>query len=179
MLYGFPPLSCLMFAFNILDMVGVSFRAKPSISHKLAKPPCFLTSICSRIRLVSSTDSILAILLIHGVKIKLPKGLDFASPSGKLNGMEIGSWLKAQKGRSIALSRLINVPPSFVTKMAKKEKEVPAEHCRAIVDFTDGAVTVQELRPNDWFKYWQELAVPPVDGAGAAIENVVKEVNNV
>jgi len=58
--------------------------------------------------------------------------------------------------------------------MAKKEKEVPAEHCRAIVDFTDGAVTVQDLRPNDWFKYWPEFAVSPVDGAGVNAESVAQ-----
>jgi DNA-binding transcriptional regulator YdaS (Cro superfamily) len=86
--------------------------------------------------------------------------------------MKLLSWLKAQHGRSAELSRLIGVPNSFVSNMARGKKEIPAEHCRAIVDFTDGAVTVQELRPNDWHKYWPELAVAPVDCAGAAAENV-------
>lgn len=58
--------------------------------------------------------------------------------------------------------------------MANGEKAVPAEHCRTIVDFTNGAVTVQELRPNDWQKYWPELAASPVDGAGEAAGNVVQ-----
>lgn len=57
----------------------------------------------------------------------------------------------------MALSRFIDVPPSFVSKMASGEKSIPAEHCRAIVEFTEGQVTVQEMR-SDWFKYWPELA---------------------
>lgn len=56
----------------------------------------------------------------------------------------------------MALARFIDVPPSFISKMVNGEKATPAEHCRAIEQFTGGAVTCQELRPDDWRKYWPE-----------------------
>lgn len=89
--------------------------------------------------------------------------------------MELKSWLKLERGRARKLALHMNVPPSFITKITNGEKHVPAERCRTIVDFTNGAVTVQELLPNDWQKYWPELAVSPVDGAGVAAENVAQE----
>jgi DNA-binding transcriptional regulator YdaS (Cro superfamily) len=48
--------------------------------------------------------------------------------------------------------------------MANGEKAIPAEHCKAIFRFTEGQVTLQEMRPNDWHKYWPELAE---EGQGA------------
>lgn len=39
-----------------------------------------------------------------------------------------------------------------------KFRGIPAEHCKTIELLTSGAVTCQEMRPNDWHKYWPELA---------------------
>ncbi len=65
----------------------------------------------------------------------------------------------------MALARAIDVPPSFVSKMLSGEKTIPAEHCQAIYRFTNGAVTIPEMR-DDWRKYWPELervaAIPVV-----------------
>lgn len=72
----------------------------------------------------------------------------------------------------MALSRFIDVPPSFVSKMVSGEKAIPAEHCKAIQAFTGGEVTCQEMRPNDWHKYWPELADAPASQAQAATETV-------
>jgi len=72
----------------------------------------------------------------------------------------------------MALSRLIDVPPSFVSKMVSGEKAIPAEHCKTIEAFTGGEVTCQEMRPNDWQKYWPELAGAPANQAQAATEAV-------
>ena len=68
----------------------------------------------------------------------------------------------------MALSKFIDVPPSFVSKICSGEKSIPAEHCKAIEAFSDGAVTCQEMRPTDWHKYWPELATqtqPTTQGA--------------
>ena len=46
-----------------------------------------------------------------------------------------------------------NVWPWF-----NRDRDVPVEHCTAIERITDGAVTRQELRPNDWQAIWPELA---------------------
>lgn len=91
--------------------------------------------------------------------------------------MELKTWLAEKHGRAMALSRFIDVPPSFVSKMASGEKAIPAEHCRAIVDFTGGQVTVQEMR-SDWFKYWPELAPALANTAQPATENVAQGVAN-
>jgi len=57
----------------------------------------------------------------------------------------------------MALSKHLKLPPSFVSKMLNGTKAIPAEHCRAIHNFTCGEVTLPELRPADWHKYWPEL----------------------
>jgi DNA-binding transcriptional regulator YdaS (Cro superfamily) len=56
--------------------------------------------------------------------------------------------------------------------MVNGEKAIPAEHCKAIEQLSDGLVTCQEMRPLDWQKYWPELATAPASTAQAAIETV-------
>jgi DNA-binding transcriptional regulator YdaS (Cro superfamily) len=74
--------------------------------------------------------------------------------------MDFKSWIESERGRAMALARLIDVPPSFVTKMATGEKQIPARHCKTIQAFSEGLVTCQEMRPTDWHEYWPELAPP-------------------
>lgn len=81
--------------------------------------------------------------------------------------MKLKSWAESERGRAMALAKAIDVPPSFVSKMLSGEKAIPAEHCRAIEAFTGGEVTLQEMRPMDWHKYWPELAPQPT-GQGVA-----------
>lgn len=42
--------------------------------------------------------------------------------------------------------------------MCSGEKAIPAEHCKAIEKFSEGQVSCMEMRPDDWHKYWPELA---------------------
>ena len=86
--------------------------------------------------------------------------------------MNFKSWVESERGRATALSKVIDVPQSFVSKMVNGEKAIPAEHCKAIEAFSGGVVTCQEMRPNDWQKYWPERATPPVTPAQAATETV-------
>lgn len=88
--------------------------------------------------------------------------------------MNLKSWVESERGRAIALSKAIEVPPSFVSKMCSGEKPVPAEHCHTIEQFTAGVVTRQELRPRDWQKYWPELAQAHTSIAQAATENIAQ-----
>lgn len=41
-----------------------------------------------------------------------------------------------------------------------KTRGVPVEHCLAIERATSGAVTRQELRPNDYWLIWPDLPAP-------------------
>jgi len=56
------------------------------------------------------------------------------------------------------LARLINVSPPTVHEWKSGKRPVPVTRCADIIRVTDGAVTRQELRPNDWQKIWPELA---------------------
>lgn len=68
------------------------------------------------------------------------------------------TWLSAERGRGVRLARHLHVPASFVSKMADGEKPVPVEHGAPIEQFTERAVTRQQLFPNDWQRIWPELA---------------------
>lgn len=90
--------------------------------------------------------------------------------------MNLKSWAELKHGRSMALAKAIDVVPSFVSKMLSGEKSIPAEHCKAIYHLTDGEVTLQEMRPLDWWKYWPELAQATENTAQPATENVAQGV---
>ena len=93
--------------------------------------------------------------------------------------MNLKSWVESEWGRAKALAQFIDVPPSFVSKMCSGEKAIPAEHCKAIVAFTAGEVTCQEMRPNDWQKYWPELDQAGVSIAPPASEPAAQGVTHV
>lgn len=56
------------------------------------------------------------------------------------------------------LARLISVPAQLMWQWARGKRPVPIERCVAIERATDGAVTRQDLRPDDWRDIWPELA---------------------
>ena len=68
------------------------------------------------------------------------------------------NWLDGERGRGVRLAKHLNVPPSFVTKMATGERPIPFEHGAPIEAFTEQVVTRRELFPNDWLRVWPELA---------------------
>lgn len=77
------------------------------------------------------------------------------------------------------LAAALQVPASFVTKMASGDKPIPVEHASAIEQFTDGAVPRQAIRPADWRRIWPELAdsnpnqpAAPANQAQAATKTV-------
>ncbi len=92
-----------------------------------------------------------------------------------MSGMKLKSWAESERGRAMALAKAIEVPPSFVSKMISGEKAIPAEHCQAIFRFTNGEVTIPEMR-EDWRKYWPELAPILANTAQPATENVAQGV---
>ena len=71
-------------------------------------------------------------------------------------------------GGRIALAGVLNVTQAAVGNW-KLRGSVPIEHCAAIERATAGAVTRQDLRPNDWESIWPELAHPGAARSCAAI----------
>lgn len=90
--------------------------------------------------------------------------------------MLLSNWLKDERGRAARLARHLRVAPSMVNKMAAGTKPVPLDHCPYIEKFTEGAVTCEELRPDQasYFALIRELAgavrpVTPAPGPSAAV----------
>lgn len=61
------------------------------------------------------------------------------------------------KHTQIALAKSIGAAPSFVNQWVKDARPVPPIFCVAIESATNGQVTRQELRPDDWQAIWPEL----------------------
>lgn len=60
--------------------------------------------------------------------------------------------------RSLIVSKL-GISQQSITNW-KAQGSVPVKHCASIEQITKGAVTRQELRPNDWQAIWPELSKP-------------------
>lgn len=60
-------------------------------------------------------------------------------------------------GGQAKLARLLNVGAANVWQWANDVRSVPPRYCAQIELLTDGAVSRQVLRPNDWQEFWPEL----------------------
>ncbi len=61
-------------------------------------------------------------------------------------------------GSQAEMSRILDVSPAMVNQLVKGSRPVPIEHCLAIETATGGKVTRQELRPEDFWRIWPDLA---------------------
>lgn len=66
----------------------------------------------------------------------------------------------------------------MVTKMARGEKRVPLEHCPFIQEFTGGAVTCEELRP-DAAEYFALIRAQGADPAATTATQTVSTAHPV
>lgn len=57
-----------------------------------------------------------------------------------------------------ALARALSVSAQSIYFWRKGQRSIPIEKCALIERVTDGAVTRQMLRPEDWREIWPELA---------------------
>lgn len=63
---------------------------------------------------------------------------------------------KDGRGSQSRLARMVGVYPSDVSDWKVGRCLVPVRYCKAVEKATDGLVTVQDLRPDDWQVYWGE-----------------------
>lgn len=61
------------------------------------------------------------------------------------------------RGEAARIARAINDSKSNVSLWKDGKKSIPASKCKAIVAATNGQVTLKELKPKDWQKFWPEL----------------------
>jgi DNA-binding transcriptional regulator YdaS (Cro superfamily) len=59
--------------------------------------------------------------------------------------MDLTKWLKDGTGRAAALAKHIGVSPAAVSQW--KTNGVPLAHMKAVRDFTNGEVTLEEMVP--------------------------------
>ncbi len=82
--------------------------------------------------------------------------------------MQLKDYLLAEgRGAGSSLRRALEVPASLISDWANENRPIPIERCAAIEQATNGAVTRQDLRPDDWHKIWPELATPSKEAANA------------
>lgn len=72
-------------------------------------------------------------------------------------------------GGKSALARLVGVKPPTVQQWANGDRPVAPRRCVAIERATNGVVTRQMLRPDDWASIWPESIEP---GAPDASDDV-------
>ena len=65
------------------------------------------------------------------------------------------------KYTQIALAKSIGAAPSFVNQWVNGIRPIPPASCVAIERVTEGVVTREELRPDDWQDIWPELVNSP------------------
>ena len=87
--------------------------------------------------------------------------------------MKFNEWAK-QRGRSLAVARLLGVSQPVVSDWVVEKKAIPAHHCKAIESFSAGEVTCIDMRPDDWHKYWPELAASHTQQAQPATKCVAQ-----
>lgn len=66
-------------------------------------------------------------------------------------------------GGQCALAIALGLDPSQVHQWVKGRRSVPIKYCQSIVELTDGAVSVQDLRPKDWHLIWPAPKSTEVD----------------
>lgn len=70
--------------------------------------------------------------------------------------MDIFDKIKATFGSQSALARILDVDPMAISQW-KARRRIPAEHCPAIADASDGKISLHELRP-DLFRAPSQVA---------------------
>jgi len=57
-----------------------------------------------------------------------------------------------------SLARKLNINPALISQYRHDIRSVPVERCFVIEQATNGQVTRKDLRPDDWYLIWPELA---------------------
>ena len=93
-------------------------------------------------------------------------GMEHTSPVGKAAQIV---------GGLTTLARMLGVSTPTVHEWKTLKRPVTASRCIAIVRATNGNVTLQQLRPDDWQDYWPELATSIANTAHTATEAVANQ----
>ena len=70
--------------------------------------------------------------------------------------MRLDDYLKDKT--NIDLAKKLGVHASMVSQWKNGTRPIPLERVTDIEKSTNGMVSRKDLRPNDWHRYWPELA---------------------
>lgn len=70
--------------------------------------------------------------------------------------MRLDDYLKDKT--NIDLAKKLGVHASMVSQWKNGTRPIPLERVTDIEKATNGVVSRKDLRPNDWHRYWPELA---------------------
>lgn len=71
--------------------------------------------------------------------------------------MNLKQYMQAKKGNATKLAAALGIPLSFLSQMASGDRTVSPERASAMELASDGQITREELRPDDWKLIWPEL----------------------
>lgn len=81
--------------------------------------------------------------------------------------MKLSAYFESERGAQARLAKDASIHASLLSAWASGDRPVPINRCLPIERATDGRVTRQDLRPDDWHEYWPELSplppAPPID----------------
>lgn len=72
--------------------------------------------------------------------------------------MQLDEYLSGPQRSNADLASKLGVAAALVSQWRTGARPVPIERCVSIEQATEGAVTRIDLRPNDWWLIWPELA---------------------
>ena len=66
-------------------------------------------------------------------------------------------------GGQRALANALGIADAQVNQWVTGRRSVPVKYCQSIVELTEGLVSLQELRPDDWHLIWPAPKSTEVD----------------
>jgi len=82
--------------------------------------------------------------------------------------MNLRSYLASQnRGEASKLAARLGISISYLSQMSTGKSAISASRCVEIERETNGLVTRQELRPDDWHLIWPELATDSLSETSA------------
>jgi DNA-binding transcriptional regulator YdaS (Cro superfamily) len=72
--------------------------------------------------------------------------------------MNLSDFLKDPMNTQVDLAQKVGVSQSMISQISNGSRPCPIPTCVAIEKATNGQVTRQDLRPEDWEQIWPELA---------------------
>lgn len=72
--------------------------------------------------------------------------------------MNLQGYINEERGNATRLASSLEIPLTYLSQMATGDRSTSPEKAFSIERFTCGKVTRQELRPDDFWRIWPDLA---------------------